>query len=113
MKYPCLTNHKIFDNRMNRIAVRSSRALVNSLVRGFASHIEKASVGGVIKRDYLQFSKSRLTDFGELPFGEIPDALKVSRPLGYQSLSNGVKVCSESWAGPLTSYCFVIYLGLP
>lgn len=89
---------------MNRIAVRSSRALLNRIIGSFASEIEKASINGVIKRDFLQFSKSRLTEFGELPFGEIPDALKVSRPLGYQNLSNGVKVCTESWLGPLTSY---------
>lgn len=89
---------------MNRIAVRSSRALLSKLFKGFASEIEKASVDGVVRREFLQFSKSRLTDFGELPFGEIPDALKYSRPLGYQSLSNGVKVCTESWVSPLASY---------
>lgn len=52
----------------------------------------------------MQFSKSRLTEFGELPFGEIPEALKVSRPTGYRSLENGVKVVSESWNSPITSY---------
>lgn len=68
---------------MRRIAVRSSRVLLNRLASGFSAEILRASVNGVIKRDYLQFSKNRLTDFGELPFGEIPDALKVSRPLAY------------------------------
>jgi hypothetical protein len=29
-----------------------------------------------------------------LPLGQIPDALKVTRPVGYKTLSNGVKVCT-------------------
>jgi hypothetical protein len=74
----------------------------------FASEIEKMRSKGVAKRDYLQFSKSRLTEFGELPQGAIPEALKVTRPVGYKTLSNGVKVCTESWAGPLASYPIII-----
>jgi len=45
----------------------------------------------------LQFTKSRLTDFGELPLGEIPEALKFDRPTNVTVLDNGVKVASESW----------------
>lgn len=33
-------------------------------------------------RSLNQFTKSRLTDFGELPVGEIPEALKFDRPSG-------------------------------
>jgi hypothetical protein len=85
-----------------------SKGFISRLAWPFASEIERTTSRGVAKRDYLQFSKSRLTEFGELPHGAIPDALKVTRPVGYKILSNGVKVCTESWAGPLTSYSMII-----
>ena len=34
----------------------------------------------IVRNEKLQFSKHRLVDFGELPLGEIPDALKYDRP---------------------------------
>lgn len=37
---------------------------------------------GVARRERLQFSKDRLTEFGELPIGEIPEALRYDRPVG-------------------------------
>jgi processing peptidase subunit beta len=40
--------------------------------------------------DHMQFSKKRLTDFGDLPAGEIPDALKYSKPVFQKTLSNGI-----------------------
>jgi len=50
----------------------------------------------------LQFSKTPiLNNFGELPFGEIPEPLKYVRPFGI--LSNGVRVCTESWPTPLAA----------
>jgi processing peptidase subunit beta len=36
----------------------------------------------------LQFSKSALVDFGELPAGEIPEALKYDRPSGIKYILN-------------------------
>lgn len=48
----------------------------------------------------LQFSKAPIMqDYGELPFGEIPEPLKYSRPFHESTLSNGVKVTSERIAG--------------
>jgi len=48
----------------------------------------------------LQFSKAPIMkDYGELPFGEIPEPLKYSRPFLESKLSNGVTVCSEKIAG--------------
>jgi processing peptidase subunit beta len=38
----------------------------------------------------MQFSKKRLTDFGDLPAGEIPEALKFSKPVFQKTLSNGI-----------------------
>lgn len=92
---------------MNKIGLRTGsligRSLLWRILPSFSSIIEqpKYSVG---ERSYeLQFSKKKLTDFGELPTGEIPDALKVSRPSSFTKLPNGVKVCSEKWLSPLAT----------
>ena len=45
----------------------------------------------------LQFSKEKL-EFGELPKGEIPDALAVDRPSGLSKLDNGVRVASQTFS---------------
>jgi len=48
----------------------------------------------------MQFSKQPIMDnFGELPFGEIPEPLKYTRPFHETTLSNGIRVCSENIAG--------------
>jgi processing peptidase subunit beta len=48
----------------------------------------------------MQFSKEPIMgNFGELPFGEIPEPLKYVRPFNSTTLSNGVRVCSEKIAG--------------
>ena len=51
----------------------------------------------VTKKDqFLQFSKTPiLANFGELPFGEIPEPLKYERPFHMTTLSNGIRVCTE------------------
>ena len=48
----------------------------------------------VAVREDLQFTKRRLTDFGELPYGQIPTALQYSKPSTYHKLSNGVTVAT-------------------
>jgi hypothetical protein len=92
---------------MNRIGFRSGslicRSLVWRILPSFSSVIEQPKYSVAERGHELQFSKRRLTDFGELPHGEIPDALKVSRPSGFTKLPNGVKVASESWVGPLAT----------
>jgi processing peptidase subunit beta len=48
----------------------------------------------------MQFSKEPIMDnFGELPFGEIPEPLKFVRPFHETTLSNGIRVCSERIPG--------------
>ena len=47
----------------------------------------------------LQFSKENLRDFGELPVGEIPDALKVSPKFEGLTLDNKVQVGVEEYLG--------------
>ena len=59
----------------------------------------------------VQFSKGRLTDFGELPRGEIPNALKYSPATSHIRLSNGVQVFTEAYAGNTTSVSVFIKAG--
>jgi len=48
------------------------------------------------KEQHLQFSKTPiLSNFGELPFGDIPEPLKFIRPFQITTLSNGIRVCTE------------------
>ena len=86
---------------MNKV-VRTAK-LLSCLRSGFAE-ITKPNVSAPARRDRLQFSKHRLVDFGELPHGEIPDALKVVRPTQYQKLNNDIRVASESWVGGQPAY---------
>jgi len=44
-----------------------------------------------------------MSNFGELPFGEIPEPLKYVRPFKMTTLSNGIRVCTEKTSGPLAS----------
>jgi len=49
---------------------------LNILRRCFSNNIIKQSGDKApIIRESLQFSKAKLTDFGELPLGSVPDAL--------------------------------------
>lgn len=42
-------------------------------------------------------------NFGELPFGEIPEPLKYVRPFQMTTLSNGIRVCTEKTSHPTAS----------
>ena len=70
---------------MNKIT-RSLRLLKN-LRFGF-SQVTRANNTAPARRERLQFSKARLVDFGELPHGEIPEALKAVRPTTFERLPN-------------------------
>jgi len=50
-----------------------------------------------------------LSNFGDLPFGEIPEPLKYSRPFQVTTISNGIKVCTETW--PSTIGAIGVYIG--
>lgn len=57
-----------------------------------------------VKTESLQFSKSKIMDnLGELPFGEIPEPLKYVRDFKMTVLSNGIRVCTESWNTPTSA----------
>lgn len=61
------------------------------------SQVTRATSSAPARRDNLQFSKHRLVDFGELPHGEIPDALRAVRPSQQARLGNEVRVGAEVW----------------
>lgn len=54
--------------------------------RGFATQVGNKDLAAqntdraVSRSQRLQFSKEKLTEFGDLPLGEIPEALKYNRP---------------------------------
>jgi processing peptidase subunit beta len=62
------------------------------------SQVTRATTSAPARRDHLQFSKHRLVDFGELPHGEIPEALRAIRPAQTTRLSNEVRVGAEVFA---------------
>lgn len=44
----------------------------------------------------MQFSKAPIiSNFGDLPKGEIPEPLKYNRPFEVTTLANGIRVCTE------------------
>ena len=61
------------------------------------SQVTRATNSVPARRDHLQFSKQRLVDFGELPHGEIPEALRAIRPAQTARLGNEVRVGAEVW----------------
>lgn len=84
--------------------VRRSRIILKN--RALFSEVTKSGSQAPSKRDRLQFSKARLVDFGELPYGEIPAALQYSRPTTLKQLSNGVTVTTEKWTNQQAAYMF-------
>lgn len=87
---------------VNRFNIKRTQALFNILAP--FSQVAKSSSRTPAQRDNLQFSKRRLVDFGELPYGEIPDALQYSRPTTFDTLPNGVSVVTEQWTGHQAAY---------
>lgn len=75
--------------------IRTAR-LARRLVQCF-SQVAKANNTAPARREHLQFSKQRLVDFGELPHGEIPEALRAVRPSEHHKLANEIRVASEVW----------------
>lgn len=96
-------------HRVARLQAR--KCMVQASAKGFADQSTtdiRATTGedyGITSRDsFLQFSKAPiLSNFGELPFGEIPEPLKYVRPFEMTTLSNGIRVCTESWNTGLAS----------
>jgi len=82
---------------LSRISNKLSSSLARQVTRAFTG-LATQSGSGLTTHGKLQFSKERLVEFGELPTGEIPDALKYDRPTGLTKLDNGVRVATETYA---------------
>jgi predicted Zn-dependent peptidase len=69
------------------------RRFFSSEVKSAAAASERAVMSREIK---LQFSKAPvMTNFGDLPSGEIPEPLKYERPMETTVISNGIRVCTQ------------------
>jgi predicted Zn-dependent peptidase len=44
-----------------------------------------------------------MANFGDLPFGEIPETLKYEREFKTTTVSNGIRVCTERWDSPIAA----------
>jgi processing peptidase subunit beta len=99
------------------VAFRKFVPRVRNLRRGFATNLGTTNLTqantpkDLARGDRLQFSKARLSDFGELPTGEIPEALKYDRPTTVSTLSNGIRVATEYWPGQLATVSVFIKCG--
>lgn len=81
-----------------RTSIRRSKNLKNNLRRCFAEQnqlkeTKSSDLSGQLKT--FQFTKERLTDFGELPRGEIPEALNYNPVFEHKTLQNNAQVGIE------------------
>jgi predicted Zn-dependent peptidase len=44
-----------------------------------------------------------MQNFGDLPFGEIPEPLKYGLSFETTTISNGIRVCTERWNSPVAA----------
>jgi processing peptidase subunit beta len=72
-----------------------------------AANVDRA----IVKGQRLQFSKNKLTDFGDLPLGKIPEALRYDRESNLTKLNNGVRVATETWSSNLATISVHIKAG--
>ena len=77
-----------FNRLLPRLAGLSKQSKAGFASLGSKDLSKQNTNANVARRDRLQFSKERLTDFGDLPTGEVPEALKFDRPVGKTSSFN-------------------------
>lgn len=90
----------------------SRRGVARTASRGFGAIInpkERANMPEFYNA--VQFSKKRLTDFGELPRGEIPNALKYSPEHSQSRMPNGIQVVTETYPGAVASVSVFVKAG--
>jgi hypothetical protein len=83
-----------------RSSLRRTKNLQNSLKRCFSQQNQVQETVSSHLSDQIktfQFSKENLVDFGELPRGEIPEALKYNPSFNHVSLNNGAQVGLEHY----------------
>jgi processing peptidase subunit beta len=94
-------------SKISRSLTLSSKRAIVSSQKAFASsdlRTVNQDSGLANQEAFKQFSKAPIRDnFGELPFGEIPEPLKYVRPFESTTLSNGIRVCTERVPGATAS----------
>jgi len=78
----------------------TQKRVVRNAIRAFSDSgltTKSTQASDVVEKEKVfQFSKDpTMSNFGDLPFGEIPEPLKYVRQFHSTTLSNGVRVCSE------------------
>lgn len=86
-------------------------SLFKSLQLPFSSLPQSSASSAIAKNEKLQFSKARLTDFGELPTGEVPEVLKYDHISSVSKLENGVRLGCETWNSPLATISLKVKAG--
>ena len=100
----------MFNHLSKRFFVLGSKAAKNNLTkfaqRSMSKVVTQSAHDYSIKPtdELKQFSKAPIMDnYGELQHGEIPEPLKYVRPFNQTTLSNGIRVCTESFDSPLAA----------
>lgn len=101
-----------------RFYTLGSKALKTGMTRvaqrAMSKALDKSSNDYSIKpsEDLKQFSKAPIMEnYGELQYGEIPEPLKYVRPFQQTTVSNGIRVCTESWNSPVAAVGVFINAG--
>ena len=71
-----------FTKILPRLAILAKQNKATFATLGSKNLSQQNVASGVGGRDNLQFGKDNLLDFGDLPVGQIPEALKFDRPVG-------------------------------
>lgn len=85
--------------------------VLRALRRGFAAPPVKQQNTMPEFTQTMQFSKQRLTDFGELPRGEVPLALHFSPAFKHTRLANGAQLFTEQYPGEFATVSVFIKAG--
>ena len=104
---------KPFSRRFLEKAARSV-GLIPTASANFASDVATPKADNSVEKrsGKLQFSKQPIMkNFGELEFGEIPEPLKYAREFKETTISNGIRVCTESSNSPLAGVAVYIKAG--
>lgn len=101
-----------------RFYTLGSKALKTRMVqfaqRSMSKQLDRVAQDFSIKpsEELKQFSKAPIMEnFGELKYGEIPEPLKYVRPYNQTTLSNGIRVCTETFKSPLAAVGVFIAAG--
>ena len=94
-----------------RKGLKRCQILPRILQKNFSHEVQDVKASSISsKLKTFQFSKEKLVDFGELPRGEIPDALKVNPKFDHVVLENNAQIGLEHYAGCHTGLLFIFFI---